>query len=138
MEPDRFERYVDKIDHARERLGLARDWSRKARGETHWRLATYKAYQEAAEALADLLAMAVVDTGHAAKDDYRNLDLAARESVIEEARVDPLAEATGLRKRLVQEYETMDDELALSSLETLLDPMEEALEEVETWLTSKK
>lgn len=136
MDPARFERYVDKLDHARDRLALVAAWSPKAREGTHWRLATYKAFQEAAEALADLIAMATVDTGHAAKDDYRNLDLAADEGVIDPDRVEDLAETTGLRNRLVHEYETMDDEIALTSIQELSEPLEGALAEVEGWLRS--
>lgn len=138
MEPSRLERYLDKLDHARERLSFVQAWSPKASGEAHWRLATYKAFQEAAEATSDLFAMAVVDSGKPAKDDYRNLDLAAEKGVIDEDRVDALAEATGLRNRLVHEYETLDEELAIDSIEHLVEPMRSALEEVETWLDRKR
>lgn len=136
MEPSRFERYLDKLEHARERLALVDAWSGKAEDELHWRLATYKAFQESAEALADLLAMAVVDTGGVPKDDYRNIDLAVERGIIEDRLVDPLAEVTGLRNRLVHEYDTLDDGIALESIVGLSDPMDDTLEEVETWLST--
>jgi uncharacterized protein YutE (UPF0331/DUF86 family) len=138
VDPSRVERYLDKLDHARERLGLVQAWTPKARTEAHWRLATYKAFQEAAEAIGDLVAMAVVDSGHPAKDDYRNVDLAVEEDALAPRLADPLAEATGLRNRLVHEYETLDDEIALESVEQLVEPMLEALAEVETWLDSRR
>lgn len=137
VDPERFERYVDKIDHARERLDLVDAWGAKAAGELHWRLATYKAFQEAAEALADILAMAVVDSGRPAKDDYKNISLAADRGIIDDAWLGPLGEATGLRNRLVHEYETLDDSIALTSMGDLIEPMRSALEEVEAWLNSK-
>lgn len=137
METARAERYLDKIDHARERLENVSEWSPRARQELHWKLATYKAFQESAEAISDLLAMAVVDSGHAAKDDYRNIDQAVSLDVISEQHADILTQATGLRNRLVHEYETLDDEIALVSMEELVGPMRRSLEEVTGWLKSR-
>lgn len=137
MEPARYERYLDKLAHARERLALVDEWSSKAEDELHWRLATYKAFQESAEGLADLMAMAVVDSGGVPKGDARNTDLATEQGIIEDGLVDPLVEIAGLRNRLLREPETLDDGLALEAIARLRDPMKETLQELETWLSTK-
>jgi uncharacterized protein YutE (UPF0331/DUF86 family) len=134
VEPARAARYVDKIDHARDRLGLMDEWREAAGKDIKSRLAAYKAFQEAAEAVGDLLAMALIDLGRTPKDDHANVEDAARAGVVPAAFVGPLHEATGLRNRLVHEYERLDTPRALASTVRLLPVLEATLEEVERWM----
>lgn len=138
MDPARRARYRDKIDHARGRLDLAAAWRPAAHTEVKDRLAAYKAFQEAAEAAEDLVAMALVDSGRQPKDDHANLDAAAEAGVFRKESVDALHEAAGLRNRLVHEYNGLDDETALEAMEALIPPLRQFLEEVERWCGSKR
>lgn len=102
------------------------------------RLATYKAFQEAAEACADVAAMLRVDAGEVPKDDRTNFASLAALHVIRSDLVAPLQEATGLRNRLVHEYERLDDGIALASLIRLSASLSAFIEEVEAWLASRR
>jgi uncharacterized protein YutE (UPF0331/DUF86 family) len=134
VDPARATRYLDKADHARDRAALVASWMDAATKDIQARLATYKAFQEAAEALGDLVAMALVDAGRAPKDDHANLEAAARAGIVPVALVAPLHEATGLRNRLVHEYERVDTPRALASTARLLPAVMAGVEEVERWM----
>lgn len=138
MDPRRDRRYVEKIDHAGERLGMVREWLGHASKGAMARLATYKAFQEAAEAAADLAAMALVDSGKPARDDHTNFVLAAKLGVCPEALARPLTEATGLRNVLIHEYDGIEVERALEGIGRLTPAIEAFLTEVERWLSRPK
>lgn len=102
------------------------------------RLATYKAFQEAAEACADVAAMMRVDTGDVPKDDRTNFAALGERHVISASLVPMLQEATGLRNRLVHEYEKLDDAIALASVARLAGALTAFIVEVEAWLASRR
>lgn len=114
---------------------MAREWVGQASKGAMARLATYKAFQEAAEAAADLAAMALVDSGKPARDDYANFDLAARAGICAEGLAAPLAESTGLRNVLIHEYDGIDVDRALAGIDRLAPAIEAFLTEVERWLS---
>lgn len=116
MDAARLRRYHDKLDHARKRLDQAAVWATGAQEVE--RLAAYKAFQEAAEAAADLVAMALKDSGRHPRDDYRNLGIAAEAGVFPPGLVEALEAVTGLRNRLVHEYNGLDDEQAVESVDS--------------------
>lgn len=133
----RLLRYAAKLDHAEERLSNFAAWSSEARSDLRSRLAAYKAFQEASEALADVAAMSVKDLGRAPGDDYANLDILAKEGVLTEGAAGALREANGLRNRLVHEYNGLTDELALDSGERLVEALKRAVEEVRAWVSNQ-
>lgn len=138
VDPARVQRYADKLDHAARRLGQVEEWLVGADRDAMPRLATYKAFQEVAEACADLASMMTIDSGRAVKDDHRNFEVLAEMGLVPPRLVPKLAEATGLRNRLVHEYNGLDDARALRSIRTLTPALRSFLEEVERWFTSRK
>lgn len=137
VDPARAARYLDKAKHARERLGLVAAWSSSAAKDVQARLASYKAFQEAAEALGDILGMALIDAGHTPKDDYTNLDAVVAAGILAPSLAPPLREVTGLRNRLVHEYEGIDTMRALEAMRRLAPSLHAAFGEVERWLRSQ-
>ncbi|MCA1814538.1 MAG: DUF86 domain-containing protein [Halobacteriales archaeon] len=136
MDARRERRYRDKLQHADEALRDVQAWLGEAATDRKSRRAVYKAFQEACEAATDLAAMVLVDAGLTAKDDYTNLD--AAEKVLGLAGgTRHLKEATGLRNRLVHEYNGLDDGVALAAMRELEPVVRDFLEEVERWLTSR-
>jgi uncharacterized protein YutE (UPF0331/DUF86 family) len=95
VDEERVRRYRDKMEHAAERLDDVADWFGDARTDLKSRLAVYKAFQEACEAMADLAAMAAVDGGVTVKDDYVNLDTAVKVGVALGPNLALLKQATG-------------------------------------------
>lgn len=135
VDGDRLARYADKLDHAERRLGQAEGWLGQAADDEQVRLAAYKAFQEAVEALTDVAAMLVADLDRVPKDDYTNLAVLVDEGVLAEDLADRLAEANGLRNRLVHEYNGLDDDRALRSAGGLVDALAEATEVIRAWLS---
>lgn len=135
MDGPRAARYVDKIAHAHRRLAQVEAWLGDARKDERSALATFKAFQEAAEAAADLAAMACVDAGRPARDDYANFARLAELGVVPVAIVKPLEEATGLRNRLVHEYDGVDPPRAFEAIARLAPAIASFLREVESWLS---
>jgi uncharacterized protein YutE (UPF0331/DUF86 family) len=72
--------------------------------------------------------MVVVDAGIPAKDDDVNLDRAAKAGLGTAANLTALKEATGLRNRLVREYNGLDDAIALEAIGALLPAVRSFLE----------
>lgn len=137
MDPQRLRRYRDKLRHADEALGDVEAWLPEAGTDRKSRRAVYKAFQEACEAAADLAAMVAVDSGVSAKDDYLNFDEARKAGLDIERELSDLKEATGLRNRIVHEYNGLDDKVALEAMADLAPALRSFLEAVEAWLTSR-
>ncbi len=74
MDERRIARYVDKLNHLEERLGDILEWIDEAPDDKKSRLAVYKAAQEAVEAVCDVIAMFLKDSGIPPKDDYTNIE----------------------------------------------------------------
>lgn len=126
------------MDHARERLRLVAEWLPQAEKGLQARLATYKAFQEAAEVASDLVAMAMVDHGRPSKDDYSNFEAVAGLGLCDGALVPSLREATGPRNRLVHQYDGIETRRALDAMRRLLPALSSFLEGVTRWLRSSR
>lgn len=138
MDARRAARYLAKTQHGLERLAQVSDWLPRGGADPMARLATYKAFQEAAEAAADLAAMMRVDSGETPKDDRTNIAALAMHGDIPHDLADPLQLATGLRNRLVHEYEKLDDGIALRSIASLAPSLTTFLQGVDAWVASKR
>lgn len=140
MDERRARRYREKLRRADEALGRCRGVA--GRGglgpEDAPRRAVYQAFQEACEAATGLAAMVVVDAGHDAMDDYVNFDEAAKAGRRIAGHLDALKEATGLRNRLVHEYNGLGHRIALEAIPELVPALRAFLEEVDAWSTSRK
>ena len=133
---ERASRYKDKLDLLFKRAGQAEKWLADASAQDFLQdektmLASYKAFQEAARASRDLVAMMCKETGIRSQDDYSNLE--RLESISTRSR-NVLIEANGLGNHLVHRYNKRDDLLALESMKDLLPGIAAFGEEVEIWL----
>lgn len=104
---ERAIRYKDKLDLLFKRSGQAEKWLADASAQDFLQdektmLASYKAFQEAAEASQDLVAMMCKDTGIRPQDDYSNLE--RLESLSIRSR-NVLIETNGLRNHLVSQIQ---------------------------------
>lgn len=136
MDEERFARYAEKLRHAEDRLELFDEWAPQATEDTALRLASFKAFQEVGEALADMCAMITKDLSQFPKDDYSNVDVLQEREILSTESADALRELTGLRNRLVHEYDKLDEEIALSSAIRLREPVGKTLKEVRAWISS--
>ncbi|MEK6950227.1 MAG: DUF86 domain-containing protein [Nanoarchaeota archaeon] len=137
MDLARLKRYKDKLNLVSRRIQEIQEWQEDFLKQEKDKLACYKALQEAVEGCFDLIAMMVKDEGQIPKDDYVNLELLGPGKQISLASRGFLAEANGLRNRIVHEYNGLDDYKAHRSMLALLPHLEEFLEEVELWIKKK-
>lgn len=134
MKEQRFKRYAKKVERIQHRLTSIREWSDGFLTVEKDRLATYKAFQEVAEAAMDIIAMMVTDEGLVPEDDYRNIQKLAQEAIFSDELQDQLKEVNGLRNRIVHEYNGLDHEIALESMKQLQPAITEFVGVVKRWL----
>jgi len=84
------------------------------------------------------VAMAMVDSGRPAKDDDSNFEGAAAMGLCDAALVPSLREATGLRNRLVHQYDGVETRRALEAMRRLLPALSAFPAGVTRWLTSSR
>lgn len=136
MDEDRTKRYWDKINLISKRSDEIREWTapppKDFISDEKTKLATYKAFQEIAEACMDIVAMMCKDLGIPPKDDYTNVELLKGEIPFEN--MESLIEANGLRNRLVHRYNTTDDLLALESIKEILPGITQFTTGVKKWI----
>ena len=137
MDKLRLKRYIEKMEHATERIEDINNWydtEDANKLDKKSRLAIYKAMQEIIEVSMDIVAMILKDLGKLPKDDYSNIEKLNEFNVINHELMDSLNEANGLRNRLVHEYNKLNNTLALTSIKSLLEPMSSFLEVVKKWI----
>ncbi len=131
----RVARYLDKLEHMKERIEDVIAWIDEAEEDKKSRLAVYKAFQEAVEAACDLISMFLKDSGYPPKDDYSNFE---KWGELADRRIsDCLKVANGLRNRLVHHYNGLDDKLALDSMRDIIPCLEEFIQVMGSWLEEK-
>lgn len=135
MDEDRLKRYWDKINLISERSTQIEEWtampSEDFVSDEKTKLATYKAFQEIAEACMDIVAMMCKDSKIPPKDDYTNIDLLKSNHF---ENMEPLIEANGLRNRLVHRYNATDDVLAFESIKEILPGIATFTAGVKKWI----
>ncbi|MBU6998737.1 MAG: DUF86 domain-containing protein [Theionarchaea archaeon] len=136
MDKDRARRYLDKINLISKRSTEIREWTTISPEEFEiddkTKLATYKAFQEVAEACMDIIAMILKDLGFPPRDDYANIETLKGQISLDS--LESLVEANGLRNRLVHRYNTTDDLLALESIREILPGVTEFVKGVKKWI----
>ncbi len=137
MKEQRFKRYVEKIERIQHRQKSIRAWSDQFMAEEKDRLATYKAFQEIAEASMDIIAMMVTDEGLVPEDDYRNIQKLSQERILSDELKASLNEVNGLRNRIVHEYNGLNHKIALKSMKQLRSSLSEFMRVVQRWLEEK-
>jgi len=132
----RRKRYVEKVKHVEKRLSDFEVWKSDF-FEEKTKLACYKAMQEIIEGCLDIVSMMLKDERELPKDDYTNINMMERRGIIDSTLADALRELNGLRNRIVHEYNGLDDEIALTSMEELIPKIKEFLTVVKEWLKKR-
>ena len=136
MDELRRKRYVEKVKHVEKRLSDFEVWKSDF-FEEKTKLACYKAMQEIIEGCLDIVSMMLKDERELPKDDYTNINMMERRGIIDSTLADALRELNGLRNRIVHEYNGLDDEIALTSMEELIPKIKEFLTVVKEWLKKR-
>ncbi len=137
MDEKRVKRYGDKVNLIVKRIDEISEWVDTSLedflDDEKTKLATYKAFQEIAEASMDIIAMMCRDLKLVPKDDYTNIG-SLGDKVISRDIARALTQSNGLRNRLVHMYNKTDDSLALESMKELLPSIEIFVEDVKKWI----
>lgn len=134
MDITRLKRYKDKLEFITLRKEEFEEWSGGILQNDKDKLSSYKAFQEMVEAINDLVAMMLKDSNFLPGDDYTNIEKSIKQKLLPEELKKPLEEMTGLRNRLVHEYNELDDALAKESASELLPFIDKYCDLVEQWL----
>jgi len=142
IEIGRYQRYLDKIAFIQNRIKLAFQWInelsfKELLRDEKSKLAIYKAFQEAIEAMLDVIAMICKDLMIGARDDYTNINNLVAEAILEPDHGRVLREANGLRNKLIHWYNKLDDETAMRSIMRLIPQLESITRVVLEWLKSQ-
>lgn len=134
MQVGRLKRYKDKLDLIEKRIDELNEWKGDYLSDEKSKLASYKAFQEIVEASMDIIAMLIKDESLVPKDDYSNIDIAEKNSLLKGELCSALRDMNGLRNRVIHEYNGLSDSLAFESIENLIPKVEELAECIKTWL----
>ncbi len=137
MKAERLKRYKEKLEHMELRKMEFEEWSPGILDNDKDKLSSYKAFQEMAEAANDIIAMLLKDSGLLPEENYVNIDKAAKHGLIPASLRAPLQEMTGLRNRMVHEYNGLDDKTAMESATSLSPKIETFMDVVKKWLRRK-
>jgi len=131
---ERKARYLDKLAHVDKRIANVREWLPQALEDEKTKLAVYKAFQEAVEALLDIAAMKLANLSIPPKDDYTNLKELHTLGLLKAEHLNTMRKANGLRNRLIHSYNTLSDEVAIKSIHELLPELVEVRRIMEAWI----
>lgn len=137
MEEDRLKRYKEKLEHIELRKMEFEEWSPGILENDKDKLGSYKAFQEMVEATNDIIAMMLKDSGLLPEEDYANIEKAIKHGILPASLRVLLQEMTGLRNRLVHEYNGLNDRTAKESALSLLPRIEDFIASVKKWLRRK-
>jgi uncharacterized protein YutE (UPF0331/DUF86 family) len=102
------------------------------------RKATERLLQELIESAIDINTHLIVGTGHTIPDDYYESFIKAGElKIISSELAEKLAPSTGLRNRLVHEYDRLDHSMVLKSVKMAEDLYPIYIKEVNDYLTGR-
>jgi uncharacterized protein YutE (UPF0331/DUF86 family) len=102
------------------------------------RKGTERLLQETVEAAVDInLHIARAEGAPASHDYYGSFVEAGRRGIIPPALAERLAPATGLRNRIVHEYDAIDDGIVLDAVSDAVRDFGEFVADVELWLASR-
>lgn len=134
MLKERLERYKQKLDLISLRKDELEEWSKDFFKEEKSKLACYKAFQEIAESIFDIVAMTIKDNQNMPGDDYSNINKLFQLKLINTDLKESLKEINGLRNRITHEYNGLNDKTAFESMEALIPAIEKFVEIIEKWI----
>lgn len=129
MEKERLERYREKINLAKKRLSQSEEWLMYRDEKT--KLACYKSFQEAIEAITDIIAMILANKNKIVRDDYSNIEETKEIFDLDKKEIEVLKEANGLRNRIIHKYNNIDEEIIKESIKRILHPLNQILNKLE-------
>lgn len=127
IDEKRLKRYTDKFKQFNENLKLLEEWTDgidigiflNETGKER-QFAIYHAFQIILEIVGDLTAMMVKDLNVVPKDDYTNIKFLEKQNIITNDLAKSIKEANGIRKRIVHNYNGLDDQLAYNGILNLI------------------
>lgn len=141
MEDKRRSRYNDKLTSLKEYLNLLDDWLKtnslkdlKENNKLDRLFAIYHVFQLITEIVIDLSSMIIKDLNLNPGDNYLNFERLFKKSIITQPVLADLKKLTGLRNRIVHDYNGLNDELAWESIEENIHSIQKFKEMIETWL----
>jgi len=134
MEKERLIRYKQKLDVISLRNNELEEWSEDFFKEEKSKLACYKAFQEIAEAIFDIIAMLIKDKNNMPGDDYSNIDRLSQLKLIDNGLGGSLKEINGLRNRITHEYNGLNDKTAFESIKGLSTSIKKFVGVIEKWI----
>ncbi|MFO8077975.1 MAG: DUF86 domain-containing protein [Thermoplasmatota archaeon] len=132
MEENRIKRYKQKISVIEQRRQNIFSWISDSDEKSV--LAIYKAFQEIIESLTDLCAMIVKDADGLVADDYSNIEQLGKQTIINQDQESLLKEANGLRNRLVHEYNGLNRNIALESIQQINENLDSIMKDLSIWI----
>lgn len=106
--------------------------------DIYMRKAAERLLQELIEAAIDINTHIIVQTGHAAPDDYYESFIAAGKLMIISASLaEKLAPSAGLRNRLVHEYDLLEHSLVLDAVKMAEELYPEYVKEIEDYISRR-
>lgn len=141
MTRERRERYLEKTEKIETRVSDIETWIKdltesEFERDKKTRLAVYKAFQEATEAVSDICAMFLSDRGKVVGDDYENIEKASG-NLFSESLEQDLKNSNGLRNRIIHEYNGLTNKLAYNSIKQLSSSLKKFAKEARKWIKDK-
>ena len=143
MEEQRIKRYKEKIKYLKETTDNLESWTVDVNKtyfqnklELQKKYGIYHAFQISVEIISDISAMIIKDLKDIPKDDYSNIDILRKKGIIDFNLSENINEATGLRNRIIHDYNGLDDKIAYSRLVELLKSFKQFCKVILKWLES--
>ena len=141
MEEERIKRYNDKLEYFNQTIKNLEEWTENIdvkefteNLELQKQYAIYHAFQISLEIVTDVIAMIVKDSNIVPKDDYSNLDILKNNDILTSGLAGKIQEASGLRNRIVHDYNGLDDSIAYQSILECIKSLKKFNEEVRNWV----
>jgi len=141
MDAQRKNRYLDKLSSLKKYYNLLQKWADLSNIEElsknqNYQLifAIYHSFQLTLEIIIDISAMIIKDLKYKAGDNYFNYEILFQEEIITSDLYNVLKELTGLRNRIVHDYNGIIDKLAWDAITNNLIMIPKFMEAIELWL----
>jgi uncharacterized protein YutE (UPF0331/DUF86 family) len=134
MKELRKKRYLEKLELIQKRAEEIDSWKTGFFLEEKDKLAVYKAFQEIAEAIMDVISMMLKDEDKVTADDYTNTEKAVDFKLLPKKLKNSIDELNGLRNRIIHEYNGLDDHIAFNSIEEIMPEIKKITEAIKKWI----
>ncbi|MCK5660534.1 MAG: DUF86 domain-containing protein [Methanosarcinales archaeon] len=129
MDKERLQQYSAKIDYIVEKLYTVPD-EIDLEDSLYVDGILYRV-QTSIEAIMDIIAMHIHDSGISVSDDYNNIELIAKDIQLSADIVSNLKKLNGMRNVIVHRYGNVDAELVVCNLDTIKETISEFIDNIE-------